>query len=747
MKNRNKKRLASLLLTLLLLVIIATPTMASQTPVNLGTTSSFAVLAGSTITNTGTTTITGNIGLHPGTAFTGQASVTVIGTVHLTNAVALQAKDDLVIAYNDAAGRTPVITIPSELGGTTLTPGVYNSADGTFQITGTLTLDAQGDPEAVFVFKTAATLITAAGSNVNLIGRAQFCRIFWQTGSSATLGTNSRFVGHILALESITANTGATVQGRLLARNGAVTLDSNTITIEKPTIAPLPLPLINVTKTASPLALTGSGLVTFTFAVTNPGVVALNSVRVTDDKVSPVSYVSGDVNADSLLQPGETWIFTGTSTLNATTTNIATATGSANNITATATAVATVIVTPIVIAPPPPVVVEPTITPLINVTKTASPLALTGSGLVTFAFAVTNPGVVALNSVRVTDDKVSPVSYVSGDVNADSLLQPGETWIFTGTSTLNATTTNIATATGSANNITATATAVATVIVTPIVIAPPPPVVVEPTITPLINVTKTASPLALTGSGLVTFTFAVTNPGVVALNSVRVTDDKVSPVSYVSGDVNADSLLQPGETWIFTGTSTLSATTTNIATATGSANNITATATAVATVIVTPIVIAPPPPVVVEPTITPLINVTKTASPLALTGSGLVTFTFAVTNPGVVALNSVNVTDDKVSPVSYVSGDVNADSLLQPGETWIFTGTSTLSETTTNIATATGSANNITATATAVATVIVTTVTGGTLPDTATRLYELFLAGVALMLVGAVGWRIRRRYA
>ena len=341
MKTRNKKRFVSLLLTLLLLVIIATPTMASQAPVNLGTTSSFAVLAGSAITNTGTTTITGNVGLHPGTAFTGQASVTVIGTVHLADAVALQAKVDLVIAYNDAAGRTPVTTIPSELGGTTLTPGVYSSADGTFRITGTLTLDAQGNPEAVFVFKTAATLVTAAGSNVNLIGGAQFCRVFWQTGSSATLGTNSRFVGHILALESITANTGATVQGRLLARNGAVTLDSNTISIAKPIVTPL----INVTKTPSPLALTGSGLVTFTFAVTNPGVVALSSVSVTDDKVSPVSYVSGDVNADTLLQPGETWIFTGTATLSETATNTATATGRANNITATATAVATVIVT------------------------------------------------------------------------------------------------------------------------------------------------------------------------------------------------------------------------------------------------------------------------------------------------------------------------------------------------------------------------------------------------------------------
>jgi hypothetical protein len=236
MKTLNKMRFIPLLLTLLLVGMMAVPTMsmAAQPTVNLGTTSSFAVLAGSTITNTGPTTINGDaggdVGLFPGTAFTGKANVTLSGAVHLTDAAAIKAKDDLVTAYNDAAGRTPVTRIPTELGGTTLTPGTYDSADGTFQITGTLTLDAQGDPDGVFVFKTASTLITAAGSNVNLINSARYCRTFWKVGSSATLGINSHFVGHIFALASITATTGATVQGQLLARNGAVTLDTNTIT-------------------------------------------------------------------------------------------------------------------------------------------------------------------------------------------------------------------------------------------------------------------------------------------------------------------------------------------------------------------------------------------------------------------------------------------------------------------------------------------------------------------------------------
>src|SRR5450756_2346996 len=236
MKTLNRMRHTPLLLALLLVAMMAVPamSMAAQPTVNLGTTSSFAVLAGETITNTGSTTISGdaggNVGLHPGTAFPGQAGVTLSGAVHLADAVALQAKNDLVTAYDDAAGRTPVTTIATELGGRTLTPGVYDSESGTFQITGTLTLDAQGDPNGVFIFKTTSTLITASGSSVSLIGSARYCRIFWKVGSSATLGTNSHFVGHIFALTSIAAQTGATVQGQLLARNGEVTLDTNTIT-------------------------------------------------------------------------------------------------------------------------------------------------------------------------------------------------------------------------------------------------------------------------------------------------------------------------------------------------------------------------------------------------------------------------------------------------------------------------------------------------------------------------------------
>lgn len=187
MKVVNSVKFISLLLALVLMTVPAMG-MAAQPTVNLGTTSTFAVLAGSAITNIGETTIKGDIGLYPGTSFSGKDDAKIDGAVYLTDNVAEKAKEDLVVAYNDAATRTPVTTIPTELGGQRLTPGVYNSASGTFEITGTLTLDAQGNPEAAFIFLTATTLVTATDSNIDLVNSAHFCRIFWQVGTSATLG-------------------------------------------------------------------------------------------------------------------------------------------------------------------------------------------------------------------------------------------------------------------------------------------------------------------------------------------------------------------------------------------------------------------------------------------------------------------------------------------------------------------------------------------------------------------------------
>jgi len=210
----------------------------AQPQVNLGTATGFAVLAGAGITNTGPTTITGDVGTFPTTTETGFGTVTIIGTNHAGDAVTQGAKNDLVTAYNDAAGRVPFTVVAGDLGGQTLVAGVYQSSSS-LGITGTLTLDAQGDPNAVFIFQMGSTLTTAAeNSNVVLINGAQACNVFWQVGSSATLGTNTTFQGTILALTAITATTGAVVNGRLLARNDAVILDTNTITA---TICAVPL--------------------------------------------------------------------------------------------------------------------------------------------------------------------------------------------------------------------------------------------------------------------------------------------------------------------------------------------------------------------------------------------------------------------------------------------------------------------------------------------------------------------------
>jgi hypothetical protein len=211
------------------LVVAPSSASAAQLPVNLGSAGNFAVLAATTVTSTGLSQITGDLGVSPGTAVTGFPPGTITGAQHDGDLTALLARLALKNAYNDAAGRTPATSVSGDLGGQTLTPGVYNSASS-LGLTGTLTLDAQGDPSAVFIFQMGSTLITAAASQVVLTGGAQAANVFWQVGSSATLGTNSALAGNILAQTSITGTTGAAVNGRALAIDGAVTLDTNTVT-------------------------------------------------------------------------------------------------------------------------------------------------------------------------------------------------------------------------------------------------------------------------------------------------------------------------------------------------------------------------------------------------------------------------------------------------------------------------------------------------------------------------------------
>ncbi|WP_329149450.1 ice-binding family protein [Streptomyces sp. NBC_01456] len=201
------------------------------TLVPLGTAGTYGVLANTAITNTGLTVVSGDLGVSPAGAVTGFPPGTVTGTIHVNDAAAATAQADLLTGYANALVQPVTATVATELGGTTLTPGVYNSASGTFGLNGTLTLDAQGNPNAVFIFKTNTTLISGATGNVNLINQAKSANVFWQVGSSATLGAGSTLRGSILAFTSITATTGAIVDGRLLALGAAVTLDTNTVTV------------------------------------------------------------------------------------------------------------------------------------------------------------------------------------------------------------------------------------------------------------------------------------------------------------------------------------------------------------------------------------------------------------------------------------------------------------------------------------------------------------------------------------
>jgi hypothetical protein len=189
----------------------------------------FAVLAGSTVTNTGSTTVAGDVGVSPGTAVTGFPPGLATGKIHAADSAAAQAQAALTAGYVDAAGRAGGTPVAGDLVGRTLTSGVYTSSSSLAE-SGDLTLDAQGNTNAVFIFQIASTLTTGSGSHIILANGAKACNVFWQVGSSATLGTNSVFKGNILALTSITITTGVNLEGRALARNGAVTLDTDSIT-------------------------------------------------------------------------------------------------------------------------------------------------------------------------------------------------------------------------------------------------------------------------------------------------------------------------------------------------------------------------------------------------------------------------------------------------------------------------------------------------------------------------------------
>ncbi len=259
--------------------------------VSLGTAENFGVLGGSAVTNTGSSLIVGDVGVSPGSSVTGFPPGVVMppGSIHAGDAVAAQAQADLATAYNSLASTPTLVDLTgTNLGGLTLGPGVYGF-NSSAQLTGGLILDAQGNPDAIFIFKIASSLTTASGSSVSVINGGSDCNVFWQIGSSATLGTATSFAGNLLALTSITLNTGAATSGRALARNGAVTLDGSNVTIcPRPPIVcpaivlnPATLPAGEVgTAYSQLLTASGSAALPYTYAVSSgalPAGLLLNS--------------------------------------------------------------------------------------------------------------------------------------------------------------------------------------------------------------------------------------------------------------------------------------------------------------------------------------------------------------------------------------------------------------------------------------------------------------------------------------
>ncbi|GAA3422758.1 ice-binding family protein [Streptosporangium vulgare] len=254
-------------------------------PLSLGAATDFAVLAGTTVVGTGATVITGEVGVSPGSTTAGFPPGVVAGAVYLDDSVAEQAQDDLAAAYDNAARRPGTASLPPQLGGTTVAPGVYNSISGAFQIGGELTLDGRGNPNALFVFR-APALVTAPASTVRLVNGAQACNVVWQVGGSVSLGAGSRFTGNVLALTSITTAGGTTVNGRLLARVGTVNLDATTVTRSACTALPQRK---TTTKLAAFCDPESPGNLTLVATVTSPGPIA---------PVGPVEFFANGVRQD-----------------------------------------------------------------------------------------------------------------------------------------------------------------------------------------------------------------------------------------------------------------------------------------------------------------------------------------------------------------------------------------------------------------------------------------------------------------
>lgn len=432
-----------------------------------------------------------------------------------------------------------------------IAPGVYNI--GATTLAGPLNLSGAG----VYIFLSAGGTVAVTpgvGASVNLSNGACASDVYWGIADTMTIGSGAHIEGTIITnTAAITLGDSATLKGRALSHIAAVTMINSQIS--EPVCA----------------AVSGGISIPNNARMTINKIVIGGPLGISDFPlfVNGTPFVSGDTptfpapttyTLTETTQPNYTQSFTGDCNASGVITLVP------GDILRTCTLTNTYNA-PVVVPPVPP---------LIDVVKVPSPLSLpAGPGLVTYTYTTRNIGTVPMTNVTMVGDTCSPIIRISGDTNNNLILEVSETWVYTCVWNLTATHTNVVTARGWANGISATDIASATVIVG------------QPIVPPLIHITKVPSPLTLrVGGGLVTYTMKVTNPGTVALSNVITTDDKCSPVTYISGDTNSNSMLETTETWTYTCTATLTKTTTNTATASGVANGMTATDFAIANVIV-----------------------------------------------------------------------------------------------------------------------------------------------------------------
>lgn len=569
MKKINKNSIVTVLAVSLVLGLTGPMAALAATDPGLGAAATFSVLAQTAIT--GISTISGNVGLNSiGAGITGLTAVNVAGTIYSTDGLAPSAailppsvQADASTAYTtNIPGQGSTGSIGPALDGLTLTTGVYDIGAGRLN-GGVLHLNGPG----IYIFRASSDFVSSG--SISLENGARACDVYWNVQTLATINGSS-FAGTILAGTGVHFGANVTLDGRALAVGGDVTMINDTIS--GPSCAPAPATL-RVIK----LVVNGNGGTAvpsdFTVHIKNAGVdVSGSPAAGTAAPGTSYSLSAGTYTVSENTNSSYVRTFTGT------------ACDSSGSVTLspgddkTCTIVNTDIPAPAPVAPAASSGGGGMMVPLIGILKVPSPLTLpAGPGSVTYSYTVWNVGgQQALTGVTVVDDKCSPVTLLSGDTNSNNQLDPGENWKYSCTTTLSGTTTNTAIATGHGGSQTAIATAVATVVVGAQIPLP------------LINIVKVPSRLTPFpfGGGDVTYTYTVTNPGVVAMSNVVVTDDKCGPVSGSSGDTNGNNLLDSGEIWTYTCRTNVTASTRNIATAEGKANGFTALGYAFANVLV-----------------------------------------------------------------------------------------------------------------------------------------------------------------